>query len=128
MHGANQGIGKYQELPGDSAACPMVGAIRAIVSESRLLVIRHLASGPKGFNELMRDSGINSKTLSATLKILEEKGVVVRRILNTRPFTVQYSLSASGEDLKPVLDSLGRWGSKWLPELREKAPLEVSSS
>ena len=117
---------KRPELPQDDGACPMVGAIRAIVSESRLLVIRHLSSGPKGFNELMRDSGINSKTLSATLKSLEEKGVVVRRILNTRPFTVQYSLSASGEDLKPVLEALGSWGTKWLPELQEKAT-KVSS-
>ena len=104
----------------------MVGAIRAIVSESRLLVIRHLSAGPKGFNELMRESGINSMTLSVTLKFLEEKGVVLRRILNTRPFTVQYSLSASGEDLKPVLDALGQWGSKWLPELHAKDPAVLS--
>jgi DNA-binding HxlR family transcriptional regulator len=58
--------------------------------------------------------------------------VVVRRILNTRPFTVQYSLSASGEDLKPVLEALGSWGTKWLPEWslehHEKAAPEVSTS
>jgi DNA-binding HxlR family transcriptional regulator len=74
----------------------------------------------------MRQSGINSKTLSVTLKFLEEKGVVQRRVVNTRPFTVQYSLSASGEDLKPVLDALGSWGSKWLPEWHAKDAVVIS--
>ena len=103
-------------------ACPVVGAIRAIVTESRLLVVRHLFSGPKRFNELLRESGINSKTLSETLKFLEQMGVVNREILSTRPFTVQYSLTASGLELKPVLEGLGNWGHKWLPEYAH-APL-----
>jgi DNA-binding HxlR family transcriptional regulator len=81
-----------------------------------LLVVRHLFTGPKRFNELLRESGINSKTLSGTLKFLEQMGVVKREILSTRPFTVQYSLSASGAELKPVLEGLGNWGHKWLPE------------
>ena len=101
--------------------CPVVGAIKSVVTESRLLVVRHLFTGPKRFNELLRVSGINSKTMSATLKFLEERGVVRREVLSTRPFTVEYSLTTSGEELKPVLDSLGNWGSKWLPEFKGKA-------
>jgi len=89
-----------------------------MVTEPKLLVVRYLSNGPKGFNELMRASGINSKTLSSTLKFLEGKDVVVRRVLSTRPFSVQYSLSASGEELRPVLEALGRWGEKWLPGSR----------
>jgi DNA-binding HxlR family transcriptional regulator len=100
----------------DREACPVVGAIKAIVTESRLLVVRHLFTGPKRFNELLRESGINSKTLSGTLKFLEQMGIVRREILSTRPFTVQYSLSLSGLELKPVLEDLGNWGHKWLPE------------
>ncbi len=91
----------------------MIKAIRAIVTESRLLIVRHLVTGPKGFNELMRSSGINSKTLSVTLRYLEKSGVVTRKIISTRPFSVQYSLSESGEDLRPVLEALGGWGRKW---------------
>ncbi len=97
--------------------CPVVGAIKAIVTESRLLVVRHLFTGPKGFNELLRVSGINSKTLSATLKFLEEYGIVNRKIVSTRPFLVQYSLTASGLDLKSALEAFGTWGDKWLPQL-----------
>jgi len=97
--------------------CPVVGAIKSIVTESRLLVVRHLFAGPKGFNELLRVSGINSKTLSATLKFLEEYGIVDRKIVSTRPFLVQYSLTPAGLELRSALEALGNWGAKWLPHL-----------
>jgi len=100
----------------------VIGAIKTIVTESRLLVVRHLFTGPKRFNELLRESGINSKTLSGTLKFLEQMGVVKREIVSTRPITVQYSLTTSGLELKPVLEGLGDWGHKWLPEYSH-APL-----
>jgi DNA-binding HxlR family transcriptional regulator len=50
------------------------------------------------------------------LKFLEEQGIVRRGVLSTRPFTVQYSLTPSGLDLKHAFAELGTWGSKWLPE------------
>ncbi|HXX72293.1 MAG TPA: helix-turn-helix domain-containing protein [Candidatus Acidoferrales bacterium] len=104
-----------EPIHGDN--CPVISAIKAIVTESRLLVVRHLFTGPKGFNELLRTSGINSKTLSATLKFLEEYGIVDRKIMSTRPFLVQYSLTTAGLELKPALEALGNWGAKWLPQL-----------
>ncbi len=103
--------------------CPVVGAIRAIATESRLLVVRHLFTGPKGFNELLRVSGINSKTLSLTLKFLEQYEIVNRKILSTRPFTVQYSLTSSGLELKPAFEAFGNWGNKWLPVFDSKKTL-----
>ena len=107
-----------EPVHGDS--CPVVGAIKSIVTESRLLVVRHLFSGPKGFNELLRASGINSKTLSASLKFLEDYGIVDRKIMSTRPFLVQYSLTQAGLELKPALEALGNWGAKWLPQLKRE--------
>ena len=89
-----------------------------------MLVVRHLFTGPKGFNELLRVSGINSKTLSATLKFLEEYGIVDRKIVSTRPFLVQYSLTPAGLDLKAALEAFGNWGAKWLPQLHVNKPEE----
>jgi DNA-binding HxlR family transcriptional regulator len=83
-------------------------------------VVRHLFTGPKGFNELLRASGINSKTLSATLKFLEQNGIVRREVISTAPFSVQYSLTASGLELEPALEGLGKWGMKWLPKFSSK--------
>jgi DNA-binding HxlR family transcriptional regulator len=101
-------------------ACPAVATIQNIGSESKLLVLRHLLQGPKRFNELLRSSGINSKTLSASLKSLEQNRIVIREVISTRPFTVQYSLSPSGLSLEPVFEAMGDWGRKWLPQLPEK--------
>ena len=111
---------KLRTIEPDADRCPAVGAIKAIVTESRLLVVRHLFTGPKGFNELLRASGINSKTLSATLKFLEQNGIVRREVISTAPFSVQYSLTASGLELKPALEGLGKWGMKWLPQFNSK--------
>ena len=91
---------KLRTIEPNADRCPAVGAIKAIVTESRLLVVRHLFTGPKGFNELLRASGINSKTLSATLKFLEQNGIVHREVISTAPFGVQYSLTASGLELQ----------------------------
>ena len=101
----------------DDGKCPTVGSL-ALVTEAKLRVLRDLLGGPKRFNMLMRTTGINSKTLSSTLKFLEQRGVVVRRVVATRPFSVQYSLTASGKELGPVMEEFGRWGAKWLPESR----------
>lgn len=101
-------------------SCPAVATIQSIGSESKLLVLRHLLQGPKRFNELLRQSGINSKTLSAALKSLEQNRVVIREVISTRPFTVQYSLSPSGKSLEPVFEAMGEWGRKWLPRLPNK--------
>ena len=94
--------------------CPVVETIRALGSESKLIVIRHLSMKGMGFNELLRAAGLNSKTLSHTLKSLESGGIVVREVVNTRPFKVRYTLTAKGEDIGPVLDAMGTWGEKWL--------------
>jgi DNA-binding HxlR family transcriptional regulator len=101
----------------DGGPCPTVGSL-ALVTEAKLRVLRDLLGGPKGFNMLMRSTGINSKTLSSTLKFLEQRRVVIRRVVATRPFSVEYSLTASGQELGPVLEEFGRWGAKWLPESR----------
>src|SRR4029077_13711251 len=75
---------RYRQI--DGGKCPTAGSL-ALVTEAKLRVVRDLSGGPKGFNVLMRTIGINSKTLSSTLKFLEQREVVVRRVLSTRPFS-----------------------------------------
>ncbi|PSO05388.1 hypothetical protein B9Q12_00600 [Candidatus Marsarchaeota G2 archaeon ECH_B_SAG-G06] len=40
-------------------------------------------------------------------------GIVERRIVSYQPFRVQYALTQKGEELKPVLEELRKWGEKW---------------
>lgn len=65
------------------------------------------------FNELKRYiSGISYKTLSLSLKELEADGLIVRKEYPQIPPKVEYSLSARGQSLMPILDALCEWGDK----------------
>ncbi|ARM75258.1 winged helix-turn-helix transcriptional regulator [Acidianus manzaensis] len=101
----------------EQVICPIVEAINAVGTEARLLVLRYLFDGDKGFNELLRLTKLSSKTLASTLKYLEEKKIIQRNIISTRPFKVSYSLTEKGKDLKPVFDDLRKWGEKWMDTL-----------
>lgn len=95
--------------------CPIVKAIKEIGGEWKLIVIRYLADGPQGFNELMkRIPDVNSKTLASTLKYLEEHSIIDRHIESTRPFRVKYSLAPKGVSLDSALSDLKKWGEEWV--------------
>lgn len=99
----------------EEALCPIVESIRRIGSMWKLIVIRFLMDGPRGFNELLRSaSGLHAKTLSRVLKQLEAEGLVERTVISTRPFSVRYRLTQKGEALRPVFEELRKWGSAWV--------------
>ena len=62
-----------------------------------------------GFNELKKslplrnDKEINSRTLTDRLLFLEQKGIIKREVLTTRPIRVQYSLSDFGKEAFALL-------------------------
>ncbi|BFH73822.1 helix-turn-helix domain-containing protein [Sulfurisphaera javensis] len=98
----------------DSNICPIVETIKVIGTEAKLLVLRYLFDGGKGFNELQRITGLSSKTLSNTLKDLEEAGIIRRVIVSDRPFRVKYELTEKGKELKSVFTEMEKWGNKHL--------------
>jgi DNA-binding HxlR family transcriptional regulator len=85
-------------------------AIEAIGTRHRLEVICHLLEGKIGFNELKRKlSGMSSTTLSRTLKFLESKKLVDRKVVSQKPLAVEYSVTKKGQELSFVMDCLGNW-------------------
>ena len=65
------------------------------------------------FNELKRYIGtISYKTLSATLKELENDHLVHREEYPQIPPKVEYSLTERGKSLIPILDNLCEWGDQ----------------
>ncbi len=98
----------------DGEVCPIVESIRIVGSTWKLIIIRYLLDGPKGFNELLRAiHGLNSKTLSRTLKQLQQDGLVERRVVALQPFSVEYRLTEKGQALQPVIQALRKWGEEW---------------
>lgn len=55
--------------------------------------------------------------LSKRLRRLERAGVVERREGGNR---VEYVLTEAGEELGPVVEALGEWGIRWIPELGDE--------
>jgi len=102
--------------------CPVLAAVGVIGTEWRLAIVHRLLDGPQRFSEILKsNSRLNAKTLSATLKFLENQGVVQRTVVSTRPFSVAYSLTEMGLGLAPAARELRQWGERWLLPRRAAA-------
>lgn len=98
----------------DICFCPLSGILDVIAKKWALLIIAILGNeGAKGFNELKKDLGIISpKPLSDTLKNLERIGLVSKKVLETSPPTVKYSLTPDGKELREHLIPMLVWVSE----------------
>jgi DNA-binding HxlR family transcriptional regulator len=76
--------------------------------------------GPLGFADIQEElTGISSKVLSENLTELEDRNLLVRSIIDERPIRVEYSLTARGESLTPIIDDMTRWGRTYALEETE---------
>jgi DNA-binding HxlR family transcriptional regulator len=105
---------KPPTVTSDICFCPLSGILDVIAKKWALLIIAILGNeGEKGFNELKKDLGcISPKPLSDTLKNLEKIGLVSRKIVETSPPTVKYSLTPDGRDLREHLIPMLVWVSE----------------
>jgi len=95
--------------------CPIARALDIVGERWSLLMMRDLLRhGPLRFQEMERRlPGIAPNTLSARLKLLEEKGVVASRLYEDHPPRLEYFLTKKGKALGPVLKALYRWGERY---------------
>ncbi len=76
----------------------------------KLMLLAILRDGKMRFNQLSREAGISPRILSKELEELQLNGLVRREVQNTKPVTVEYSLTPYSETLDGVLDALEQWG------------------
>ena len=78
-------------------------------------ILGTLIGGNKlGFMDLLREiDGIGTKMLSKELQDLEMNKLVSRTVMNTKPITVQYTLTEYGKTLSPIIDELAKWGIEY---------------
>jgi DNA-binding HxlR family transcriptional regulator len=114
-------------MPDDS--CPVCATADIICGKWTILVIRDLARGRSRFCELERSlAGISPRTLSLRLRGLEEQGIVERQTFPEVPPRVEYSLTAKGEALVPLIDDMRAYGRDWLGVTEgECSPAEQSA-
>jgi DNA-binding HxlR family transcriptional regulator len=93
--------------------CPIEGAMILLSGRWRALILYYLSKGPQRFNELKRsNAGISQQMLTRELRALENAGVISRTVYPQVPPRVDYSLTASGERLMPIIDALSDWWEK----------------
>ena len=77
--------------------------------------------GTKRFSELQRDNPtVPHRILTLELRKLEDAGVVQRIAHEGYPRRVDYSLTASGQRLVPLIDAIGDW---WTDRDQQPRPM-----
>jgi DNA-binding HxlR family transcriptional regulator len=96
------------ELPLDVTATRPI--LDQIANKWTVLILSVLCTQPARFNELRRRlDGITHKALSDALKRLERNGLVSRRVLQTQPVGVEYTITDLGCSLREPFAALYNW-------------------
>jgi DNA-binding HxlR family transcriptional regulator len=97
-------------------------AIDVLGRQWNALILNVLLAGPLRFSELSkRARGPGDKVLSARLKELEARGLLLRRIEPGPPIRVSYGLTASGRAFAEVAQAIERWGRTLAKPARRSA-------
>jgi DNA-binding HxlR family transcriptional regulator len=98
--------------------CPVAKAMELLDERWTMLVMRELLAGSRHFNELRRGvPRMSPSLLSKRLTTLIRAGLVERFETGNR---VSYVPTAAGRELQPIVDALGAWGTRWIPQLGEE--------
>jgi DNA-binding HxlR family transcriptional regulator len=110
--------------------CPLHGLLDTISKKWALMIIAVIGNhGSAGFNELKRYlCNISSKTLSNTLKDLEDKGLIYRQVVDQNPPVARwYYLTVSGWELRELLIPLLAWVMKNGGHADEGCPIHFNA-
>jgi DNA-binding HxlR family transcriptional regulator len=94
-------------------ACPVAKTLEVIGDRWTLLVVRDLLRGTQRFQDLLGSlPGIAPNILSARLKLMEDHGLIRRRLYSDHPPRAEYELTERGRELGMVVGALAAWGSR----------------
>ncbi|MCQ2743597.1 MAG: helix-turn-helix transcriptional regulator [bacterium] len=101
---------------------PLIVLLELVGAKWKLLIIKELLIKEMRFVELKKKLGCTAKVLTACLREMETDGLIVREEYEGQPVKIEYYLTDIGYTLKPVLDSMTKWGKEYkrLRKLMEK--------
>lgn len=100
----------FARMPG----CSVEVTLDLIDGKWKGVILYHLLGGTQRFGELKRRMpGITQRMLTKQLRSLEDNGLILRKVYPEVPPKVEYSLSETGQRLKPVIDALRAWGEDY---------------
>ena len=93
-------------------ACPVVETIELLGGRYKLLILRALlyAVAAMRFGELKQEiQKISQKTLTRSLRELEQTGLLTRTVYPEVPPRVEYELTSAAQELMPVFLAMKSW-------------------
>lgn len=95
--------------------CPMEVTLDLIGGKWKALILWHLLDHTLRFNEIRRQiPQATAKMLTQQLRDLERDGLIRRVVHPVVPPKVEYSLTAIGESMVPILDAMCGWGKGYM--------------
>jgi DNA-binding HxlR family transcriptional regulator len=106
--------------------CPVHLVLSYIGSKWAILILQELFDGSRRTNEFLSAlPGISTKTLTARLRELESYGLVKRTVFPEVPPRVEYSLTAKGQEVQPIMAALNEVGQHWLMHSPDSQPTNL---
>lgn len=97
--------------------CPLEATMSIIGGKYKGIIIGHLINRTLRYNELQKlIPQATPKMLIQQLKELESDGIIIRKLYPVVPPKTEYSLSARGKTLIPIIIELNKWGINYLKE------------
>ena len=91
-------------------ACPSREIFSRISGKWTIMILLCLENTPKRFNELKKViGGISQKVLTENLRSLERDGLILRKVISSRPIKVEYSSTNLSLELLEILNGLKDW-------------------
>lgn len=101
---------------------PVRDALDALSGKWKLLIIVSLMQGNKRFKEIERSiPRLSSKVLAKELRTLEEDQLIERKVFDTYPVSIEYTLTEHSKSLKDVVSELYKWGTLHREKMLNKA-------
>lgn len=97
--------------------CPVSATLNLIGGKYKALLLWHLTGKTLRFNELRKlVPEATPKMLTQQLRELESDGLIIREVYPVVPPKVEYSLTARGKSLFPILRAMYDWGSSLMKD------------
>ena len=97
--------------------CPLSKALDLIGDKWSLVIVRDMCMGKKRYGDFQNSpEGIPTNILANRLRQLDTNGIIEKKAYQEKPVRYEYSLTAKGADLLPVLQQLVSWVQKYDPD------------
>lgn len=79
------------------------------------LILRILMGGPRRFCEFRQQvPEMSDRLLSERLKELEDEGIILRKVYDTKPVLIEYGLTEKGRALEKTILAVQDWAEAWV--------------